>query len=106
MKKAHALCLIILLYLAGCATAGFTYKWYGLEAESYQGKLLGPDPSLDLEFTKCQPDPDASPDPSPNPAPSPEKGKCVVMLSSEFFAMKLAYEQLQKDLSNCQQGSR
>ncbi len=79
--------LILGALLVGCAS--FNYRYYGLEAVSYEGKLLGPKPENDIPFSQCKPD-------------DVVKGKCVVMLVDDFFSMKKDYEDTKAQLRACQ----
>lgn len=75
------------------AVAQFSYHYYGLNAASYEGNLLGPTPAQDLPFATCKPTPGkASP--------------CVAMLKDPFLALKADYLDLQNKLSACQRGQR
>lgn len=83
--------------LVSCA--GFSYRFYGLDATSYEGKLLGPDEKDDLALSVCAPE-------------AQERGKCVVLLRDEFFRFKQDYEtsvqrvkDLEAQLRECQAGS-
>ena len=81
----------------GCATiAGFTYKHYGLAPMSYDGSLLGPSAAQDLNLKDCEPTP-------ATPTAPAVTGKCVVMLSPEFYRMKGDFLMLEKNLIACQQ---
>jgi hypothetical protein len=79
--------LLLGALLVGCA--GFSYRYYGLDVPSYEGKLLGPKPELDKPFSVCKPD-------------DVMKGKCVVMIQDEFFRMKQDYEETKRMLKDCQ----
>lgn len=84
--------LVLGVVIDGCATQGaFTYKYYGVDAVSYDGSLLGPKAVNDLSFKVCEPD-------------AQVKGKCVIMLRDEFFRMKGDFLMLEKNLISCQQG--
>lgn len=73
----------------GCAGMAFVYNYYGLSAASYDGKLLAVDPKNDKDLSECAPD-------------AQIKGKCIVMFSSEFYALKQDYLNVQQELSDCQ----
>lgn len=81
--------LLGLLVLGGCAAVPFSYKYYGLDAKSYDGTLLGPAVGDDLPFTICAPTPES-------------RSPCVVFQADEFYAMKQDYLQTKQDLINCQ----
>ena len=100
MRRTFALGILAGFALAGCA-GFFPYKYYGMHLESYEGSLLGPKPKDDLPFTVCEPDPTPSVIPS-GPQPKPNRGKCVVMLSDEFFAMKQDMLETKKRLVECE----
>ena len=90
--------LVIGFLLDGCATpAGFIYKYYGMDAVSYDGNLLGPKPVNDLSLKLCEPIPPTATHPG-------KSGQCVVMLRDEFFKMKGDFLILEKNLIACQQG--
>ena len=85
----HALIAgLLLLAIIGCG-ATFPFKHYGLDAQNYDGTLLGPDPKQDLPLSECKPD-------------ERVRGKCVVMLSSEFFRMKFNYLDISNRLIACE----
>lgn len=78
----------LVVILVGCA--GFSFKNYGLDLPDYsQGKLLGPTEADDLPITVCKPD-------------ELVKGKCVVMLATDFFRLKQDYEETKQRLKECQ----
>lgn len=79
--------LILGLLAVGCA--GFTFKYYGLAAVSYDGTLLGPSADKDVPFSRCAPT-------------EADKGPCVIMFTSEFFALKTDYQNLKAQLKECQ----
>lgn len=81
--------MFVMLCFVACAGL-FPYKHYGLSLAQYtNGKLLGPDPKEDLDISVCAPD-------------AQIKGKCVVMLSNDFFSMKSDFEQTKQALIDCQ----
>lgn len=80
------ICVGFLVAFFGCAfNPTFLYKYYGMNAVSYDGSLLGPLPADDLTLKTCE-----------------GIGKCVVMLQTEFFKLKLDYMNLEIDLNTCQ----
>lgn len=81
------------LFLAGCVSANFAYRWYYLEPVSYDGKLLGPSPDKDIDLSVCKKD-------------SKGAHSCVVMLKDEFKAVYLDYLDLQNRLAECQKGKQ
>lgn len=83
MKKSFAVGLL-LGFLTGCGTLGFSYKFYGIQAVSYEGKLLGPKSDDDIPFEKCK------------------NNGCVAMLKGEFFKLKSDYEQTSQKLKDCE----
>jgi len=96
--KFLSLGLVIGFILDGCATpAAFTYKYYGLSPVSYDGSLLGPTPAQDLNLKDCEPTP-------ATPTTPAVKGKCIVMLSPEFYRLKGDYLTCEKSLIACQHG--
>lgn len=78
-----------LLIVAGCGTIPFTYRYYGLNAKSYEGMLLGPMQPDDLPFSICTPSAES-------------RSPCVVLKAEEFYALKLDYLQTKQDLITCQ----
>lgn len=79
---------VVILAMNSCAIT-FPYHHYGLEAESYKGKLLGPKPKDDLELSVCQPD-------------GQNKAKCSVLLTEEFRRLKDDYLETKQLLKECQ----
>lgn len=80
------------LLLVGCAS--FPYHHYFMEGVSFkEGKLLGPKPENDLPFDRCAPTPS-------------DKNPCAVMLTRDFFAFKLDYEDTKEKLKTCEQQRR
>lgn len=85
----YALALLTLL-----ACGSVSYKYYGVSIPSNcydQGKLLGPDPSDDIPFSTCKPEPG-------------KPTKCWIMFSDELFAAKKEVMQLRQALKDCQKG--
>lgn len=80
-------CFVFIFVILGCA--GFSYRYYGLDAKSYEGTLLGPSPQDDLPLSTCQPDPT-------------NKGKCVVLYKDEFYKFKADYQNVVSQLKACQ----
>lgn len=79
--------IMVGLMLTACA--GLNYKYFGLDAASYEGTLLGPSSAQDIPFSRCQPT-------------ASNKGPCVVMLSAEWFKAKEEILQLRQSLKDCQ----
>lgn len=75
--------------VAGCAALKFSYAHYGLQAVSYDGKLLAESPKDDLDLSACIPDPG-------------KKGKCIVMFSKDFYPMKQDYLDTKQKLIDCE----
>lgn len=76
------------LLLVGCA--GFSYRYYGMQGVVYEhGMLLGPTERDDIPFSSCQPGVGI-------------KNPCVVMLTKDYFAFKLDYEDLKQRLRTCE----
>lgn len=78
--------------LFGCAGVTFPYKYYDPEFVSYQGTLLGPTEADDIDGSVCAPSPSS-------------KHPCVIMKASDFFAMKLEFQDMQNRLNYCQSPS-
>lgn len=91
--RQFALGMLFAFSLMGCAGWKFKdhYVWYGLEAESYAGKLLGAEPKDDLDFAKCAPQ-------------DGERGKCGVFLPEELERLIHDMEKTKADLKACQEG--
>lgn len=91
MKKSFAFGIIFGIALCACVafTPVFNEKYYGLDAVSYDGKLLGPTAAGDLSLELCKPD-------------ALVKGKCIVMLEAAFYSMKKDYLDTQQKLYECQ----
>lgn len=90
--KYLVVCMSVGMLMLGCGTtATFLYTVYGLDAKNYEGKLLGHDPTGkdDLELSVCKPDPKV-------------KGKCVVLLSTEYFKLKSDYLDIKQKLIDLQ----
>jgi hypothetical protein len=99
-RELWAMAVGIALGVFGCASlTTFPYHWYGLQAASYNGTLLGPMPADDQALQLCNPLA-----PSPEPSASPHPGACVVMVSSEFYKLKADYETLENNLNDCESG--
>ncbi len=85
-----SVCAVLLL---GCASAKFSYRYYGLILERYTGTLQGPEPKDDLDAKVCEPTPeDAAP--------------CTVMLTSEYKSLKIDYLTIANKLIKCEQGQQ
>ncbi len=88
VKKKLLILFIVVLSLASCGS--FSYRWYGLDLLSYEkGKLLGPEEKDDLHIKVCEPD-------------DQNKGKCVVLLTSEFERLKADMIELRTRLEACE----
>lgn len=81
--------LLGVLFLLGCAA--FPYKYYGLDAKSYDGMLRGPTDKDDIPLAVCTPD-------------AQNKGKCFVMLAADYLLLKKEYKNLINQLAACQHG--
>lgn len=80
--------------LAACAGISFPYHYYGLSAATYaNGKLVGPTPADDLDLMQCQPS-------TQNARP------CLVMVSTDFLAMKQDYVDTKNQLIACQKAAK
>ena len=78
--------------LVACGTT-FPYKFYGLNAASYEGTLLGEDEDDDLPLKRCKPD-------------DFEKGKCVVMFVAEFERLKADLIECSVKLEDCEKSCK
>jgi hypothetical protein len=81
--------LVVGLTPWGCASISFPYHFYNLQPVSYEGSLLGPTPADDLPLSICTPD-------------ASSQGKCVVMISEQFFKLKADYLTTKQALVDCQ----
>ncbi len=77
------------LAMFGCAAAEFNFKHYGLQAKSYEGKLLGPTENEDIDLSVCAPD-------------DKEQGKCYVYLREEHRRLKEDYLNTKQELMDLQ----
>lgn len=93
--KGAAVGVVIGLVLGGCATLAFPYRYYGLDAVSYDGTLLGPKPADDHSLKECQ-------DVPASPTSPAKKGQCIVMFRDQFLQLKADFRKMQIDLSACQ----
>ena len=93
MKSKLSKSLVVLgssLWLFACQAAEkFPFAYYGLDAKSYSGRLLGPSPKQDLPLERCKPDEEV-------------RGKCIVMLVDEFELFRLDWDRLKQELIECQ----
>lgn len=84
--------LLVGLCLAGCVSMSFPYNYYGLNAVSYQGTLLGKTVAQDVDLAStCTPD-------------DKIKLKCVVMKVGDFYQMQSDFLTGQQALIDCQAG--
>lgn len=79
------------ILITACVSSTFPFKYYALDANSYDGKLVGPISSQDLLLKMC----------SPSDA---DKAPCMVLFTSEFLRLKESYMKCQVDLSAAQRG--
>jgi len=86
MKKLGYFLFLSALFI-GCS--GLSYRWYGLEATSYEGTLLGPKAKDDLPFKVCAPTVQS-------------KSPCIVMLQDEYFRMYQELLAARQALKDCQ----
>lgn len=76
----------------GCAaSAKFNYRYYVLQADRYEGKLLGDKPQNDLDLAVCRPE-------------NGKQAKCLVMLKDAYLQLKADYLNLSQQLADCQKG--
>lgn len=80
--------LVVGACLVGCAS--FTYPYYGIDAESYNGTLKGPELKDDIAFHVCKPN-------------EFDKAPCVAMRAKDFLAMKQELLTLRAELKSCQE---
>lgn len=76
------------LFLVSCA--GMSYHYYGISEVNYnQGILLGPSEKEDIPFSRCAPTEN-------------EKHPCVIMLTKDFYNLRLDYEDTKTKLKTCE----
>lgn len=80
------------LILSACIASKFPFRYYTLNADSYDGSLLGPTDSQDVALKMCAPT-------ESNRAP------CLVLFTSEFLRLKESYIKCQIDLDRAQRGN-
>lgn len=84
---------LVFTALTACKSAPiFPYKYYALDAVSYDGTLKGPTPDKDINLKECAPTAD-------------NKAPCMVLFTYDLLDLKKEYKQLQYDLYKCQQGN-
>lgn len=97
--------LVAAMFLANfgaCASTGVAYKYYVVHPEVTPPMLYGSKPSEDLDLLKtCSPDPECA---KPDHPKTANCGKCIGMVSTEFFKMKQELLELRQAVSDCQQG--
>lgn len=91
MGRLAWICMGALLATACGAAASYPYRYYVLQANSYQGKLLADKPENDLALAVCAPE-------------AGKQGKCMVMLKDAYLQLKSDYLDLQNRLAACQRG--
>lgn len=74
--------------LFGCAGATFSYKYYALDADNYNGFMRGPKPVDDLPLSICMPT-------------MQDKAPCVVLKTSDLIKLKTDYKDMQNRLQKC-----
>jgi len=77
---------VFLLLSCASASARFPYRYYAIQATSYDGRLLGDKAENDISFTVCE----------------PRDGRlapCLVMLKDEYLQLKADYEALVEKVS-------
>jgi len=91
-------CFVLGIGLASCggSAAQFPFRYYNLQANKYDGSLVGDKPENDLPLRKCEPN-------------AQDRAPCQVLLSSELKRLKISYlnlqvenQNLQKKLAQCQ----
>lgn len=71
------------------ACANFPYKWYILESESFEGKLIGAKPKDDLPLDACK-------------SESNGTRRCIVVFKDEFERMQAERIDLIERLKSCE----
>lgn len=88
-KKSFALGALFALVSCGSVQ----YRWYTMDLVRYEGKLLGPTPSDDVNFARCAPTED-------------DKAPCIAMFTPEFENMLADGRTCQVKLNDCQKRCR
>lgn len=83
--------LIAGLAISACATPIFGYKFYVLDANSYEGFLRGPKPENDLSLLDCRPT-------------DRKKHPCMVVKTEDYLTLVNDYLGTKIDLEKCEQG--
>ena len=78
--------------ISACVASTFPYKFYALEADSYNGVLKGPTTADDTVLSMCRPT-------------DQDKAPCLVMFTSAFLRLKESYQKCQIDLKSAQENS-
>jgi hypothetical protein len=79
-----------MLILNACASFGFPYKYYAMDADNYHGALRGPKPKDDLDLALCAPT-------------ESNKAPCIVMFTKDYLNLKKEYLDLGNRLIECEQ---
>lgn len=77
--------------ISACVASTFPYRYYALDADSYNGSLKGPSQDQDLLMKMCLPT-------------EHDKAPCLVMFTSAFMRLKESYMKCQSDLEAAQKG--
>lgn len=78
------------IMLSACLASNlFPFKYYALNANSYEGSLIGPTTDQDLLLKMCAPT-------------EADKAPCLVMFTSDFLRLKEAHMKCQIDLDAAQ----
>lgn len=81
--------MLVGVLLFGCAGASFPYRYYGLDAQSYDGWLRGEKPEDDLKLGECMPN-------------DSDKSPCVVFKTDAMLRMKQEYQDMELRLRKCE----
>lgn len=84
-----ALSFTLGLILSACIASKFPFRYYTLDADSYEGALLGPTEDQDKALRLCAPS-------------ETNKAPCLVLFTSEFLRLKESYIKCQIDLDRAQ----
>ena len=84
--------IVLGVILSSClASSPFPFRYYALNAASYEGQLVGPTEDKDLLFSMCAPS-------------EGDKAPCMVMLTADFMRLKESYLKCEIDLDAAQRG--
>lgn len=84
--------IVLGMTISACVASSFPYKFYALDANSYEGSLKGPTDQDDILMSMCRPT-------------EQDKAPCLVMFTSAFMRLKESYQKCQIDLKASQENA-